>query len=163
MMILQSAHIVRCIHYSGVWQTARFSCHGFVKSAHTNDMLPRYHGLMLAVIKTRSVPIPVLTIVIARLGSRARAANTVGHYWPNHPGYAKQYFIELYLANSQNREFEFSVMGGAPDKTIYVAFVRRLWGGIRCYGNCKSAALFDWLNEQTLNQSPNSERYNNPA
>jgi hypothetical protein len=87
------------------------------------------------------------------LDAFARAANTVEPYWPNHPGYAKQYFIELYLNDGQKREFEFSIMGGAPDHTIYVAFVRRIWGGISYHGDCKSAALFDWIKTQTPNKS----------
>jgi hypothetical protein len=87
----------------------------------------------------------------------ARAANTVEPYWPNHPGYAKQYIIELYLTNGQKREFEFSIMGGRPDHTIYVAFVRMKWGGIFFYGDCKSAAFFDWMKAQTPNQSVDSK------
>ncbi len=40
-----------------------------------NDMLPRYNRLMLEVIKMRPVTIPVLTVVVARLGSTLGAAN----------------------------------------------------------------------------------------
>ena len=40
-----------------------------------NDMLPRYNKLKLEVIKTRPVTIPVLTVIVARLGSKLGAAN----------------------------------------------------------------------------------------
>ena len=40
-----------------------------------NDFLPRYHKLVLEITKTRPVKIPVLTVVIARLGSMYGAAN----------------------------------------------------------------------------------------
>jgi hypothetical protein len=40
-----------------------------------NDMLPRYNKLKLEVVKTRPVTIPVLTIIVARPGSKLGAAN----------------------------------------------------------------------------------------
>ena len=83
------------------------------------------------------------------LDAFARAANTVEPYSPNHPGYAKDYFVELYLADGQKREFEFHTM--PSDQTIYVDFVQRTGAWTSYYGHCKSAALFDWLKEQTPN------------
>lgn len=40
-----------------------------------NDFLPRYHKVVLEVTKTRSVTIPLLTVGIARLGSKIGADN----------------------------------------------------------------------------------------
>ena len=88
----------------------------------------------------------------AALDAFARAANTVEPWSPNHPGVATSYFIELYLTDGQKREFEFDIMGGPPDKTIYIWFTRRFLGGVAYFGNGKSAALFDWLKTQTPNQ-----------
>ena len=85
----------------------------------------------------------------AILDAFARAANTVAPWSPNHLGVTKSYFIELYLSNGQKREFEFNIMGGPPDHTIYISFARRFLGGLAYYGNAKSAALFDWLKAQT--------------
>ncbi len=85
------------------------------------------------------------------LDAFARAANTVEPYSPNHPSYAKGYFIELYLADGQKREFEFQTM--PPDQMIYVDFVQRAGAWTSYYGNCKSAALFDWLKGQTPNNA----------
>lgn len=85
----------------------------------------------------------------AMLDAFARAANTVAPWSPNHPGVAKSYFIELDLSDGQKREFEFDIMGGPPDHTIYIWFARRFLGGLAYYGNAKSAALFDWLKTQT--------------
>jgi hypothetical protein len=87
------------------------------------------------------------------LAGFARAANTVEPWRPNHPAIAKSYFVELSLSDGQKREFEFDIMAGPPDRTIYISFARRFRGGISYYGNCKSAALFEWLKGQTPNFS----------
>ena len=76
----------------------------------------------------------------------ARAAKSAEPYSPNHPSYAKGYIINLYLADGQRREFEFHTM--PQDKMIYVDFVQRTGDWTSYYGNCKSAALFDWLKGQ---------------
>jgi hypothetical protein len=49
-----------------------------------NDMLPRYNRLKLQVTKTRPVKIQVLTIVVARLGSKLSAANVEYMTFPVH-------------------------------------------------------------------------------
>jgi hypothetical protein len=79
----------------------------------------------------------------------AQAANAVEPYSPNHPSYARGYFIEVYLADGRKRELEFHTM--PRDKMIYVYFVQRSGSWTSYYGNCKSAALFDWLYGQTPN------------
>jgi hypothetical protein len=81
------------------------------------------------------------------LDAFARAANTVEPYSPNHPEYTRGYFIEMYLADGQEHEFGFHTM--PSDQTIYVDFVKRTGAWTSYYGNCKSAALFDWLKKQT--------------
>lgn len=40
-----------------------------------NDLLPRYNKVVLEITKTRPVSIPVLTVMVARLGSKYGAAN----------------------------------------------------------------------------------------
>jgi hypothetical protein len=89
----------------------------------------------------------------AALDTFARAINTAEPYSPNHPQYEKHYFVELYLADGQKREFEFDIMQQS-DRTIYVYFVWRYGDLTSYYGNCKSAALFDWMKMQTPNKSP---------
>jgi hypothetical protein len=86
----------------------------------------------------------------------AKAANTVEPYSPNHPVYAKKFFIELYLTNGQKREFEFDTMQ-PTDRMIYVWFERRSGDLTSYYGNCKSGALFDWMTEQAPNVALNSK------
>ena len=86
------------------------------------------------------------------LAAFAKAVNTVEPYSPNHPAYASAFYVELYLVDGQTREFEFHTMQ-ASDRTIYVDFVRRHGALTSYYGNCKSAALFDWMKEQTPNKS----------
>jgi hypothetical protein len=82
----------------------------------------------------------------------AKAVNAVEPYSPNHPGYLKEFYVELYLVDGQKREFEFHTM--PSDQTIYVDFVQRNGAMTSYYGNCKSAALFDWMKEQTPNNLP---------
>jgi hypothetical protein len=86
------------------------------------------------------------------LASFAKAVNAVEPYSPNHPGYLKEFYVELYLSDGQKREFEFNTM--PSDRTIYVDFVQRNGAMTSYYGNCKSAALFDWMKEQTPNNLP---------
>jgi hypothetical protein len=49
-----------------------------------NDMLPRYNKLVLEVTKGRPVTIPVLTVVVERLGSQIGAANVEYVTFPVH-------------------------------------------------------------------------------
>jgi hypothetical protein len=49
-----------------------------------NDMLPRYNKLKLEVVKTRSVTIPVLTVIVARTGSKVGSANVEYVTFPVH-------------------------------------------------------------------------------
>jgi len=86
------------------------------------------------------------------LGAFAKAVNAVEPYSPNHPGYKKEFYVELYLVDGQKREFELHTM--PSDQTIYVDFAQR-YGSLTCYyGNCKSTALFDWMKEQIPNNLP---------
>jgi hypothetical protein len=87
------------------------------------------------------------------LDTFAKAANTVEPYSPNHPVYTKKFFIELYLTDSQKREFEFDTMQPS-DPTVYVSFEWRYGSMTSYYGNCKSTALFDWMKEQTPTNLP---------
>jgi hypothetical protein len=89
----------------------------------------------------------------AALDAFAKAINTAEPYSPNHPQYEKHYFVELYLADGQKREFEFDIMQQS-DRTIYVCFVWRYGDLTSYYGYCKSAALFDWMSAQSPNKSP---------
>jgi hypothetical protein len=82
----------------------------------------------------------------------AKAVNAVEPYSPNHPSYTKEFYVELYLVDGQKCEFEFQTL--PSDQTIYVDFVRRSGAMTSYYGNCKSAALFDWMKEQTPNNLP---------
>jgi len=116
-------------------------------------LLQSLHGTNITRIVLSDDKGSVLGFITApvALDAFARAANTVEPYSPNHPGYTRGYFIELYLADGQKREFEFHTM--PSDQTIYVDCVKRTGAWTGYYGNCKSAALFDWLKAQTPNKS----------
>lgn len=84
------------------------------------------------------------------LDAFARAVNGVETYSPNHPHYTKSFYVELYLVDNRKCEFEFQIMQPS-DHMTYVYFIRRSGALTAYYGNCKSAALFDWMKEQTPN------------
>lgn len=116
-------------------------------------LLQSLHGTNITKITLSDDKGSVLGSITApvALGAFARAANVVEPYSPNHPSYARDYFIELYLADGQKRQFEFHTM--PSDQMIYVDFVQRTGTWTSYYGNCKSAALFDWLKAQTPNNA----------
>jgi hypothetical protein len=86
------------------------------------------------------------------LADFAKSVNAVEPYSPNHPGYMKEFYVELFLLDGQKREFDFHTV--PSDRTIYMDFVQRNGAMTSYYSNCKSAALFDWMKEQTPNNLP---------
>jgi len=79
----------------------------------------------------------------------ADAAHDVERYFPNHPSYASEFYVELYLANGQRREYEFNTMH-SPDQTLYIDFVHKKGAWTSYHGNGKSTALFRWMRDEEL-------------
>ena len=83
------------------------------------------------------------------LAAFAAAARATEQDSPNHPLYTKTWFVELYVADGRRFEFEFHTMR-SPDRTVYMAFVKRDRFGTWFWGNGKSPALYQWMMERGL-------------
>jgi hypothetical protein len=83
------------------------------------------------------------------LASFANAVNATTRYSPNHPSYAQEFYVELYLIGGQRLEYEFHTMR-PPDRTIYISFVHKKGSWTSYHGNGKSAQLFRWMKQRDL-------------
>jgi hypothetical protein len=75
----------------------------------------------------------------------AKAVNRAEPYDQDHKP-SKSGTVEFYLADGQMREFEFDYWPPSG-RTVYMVFVWKYGDMTSDYARCKSAALFDWMNE----------------
>lgn len=89
----------------------------------------------------------------AALTSFANAANQAERYSPNHPSYAQDFYVEVYLRDGQRLEYQFHTKR-PPDNVIYIWFVHKKGAWTSYHGNAQSRSLFTWMGDHQLTKLP---------